>query len=269
MTGADSPQGRNEVRLITTGAESRFRVTGFDVTDDGVVSGRMHTGAWCTVRGRPSAGSIGVLFDDVLGYSPYVWKPDGQAPVTTECMIEYFAPVPVDGSVFIGEAVSPRATNRSVYASGIVTTGDGTLIARGSERMHLIDREPEEFGGQVPRLLEPDDGDALSQLNAAFDDDCAVVLTGDAALTNPLGMLHGGIPIAATEMAAISALRSMTPGLATASVHVVLARPIPGDQRVVFTAEVLHAGRSLGVARVDGMVGEKRASTGIVTAVAT
>src|SRR6476660_6523591 len=54
----------------------------------------MDVGPWLVVDGRPAAGSLGVLMDDVLGQAVIVGRPGGHWAVTTELAVDVCAPLP-------------------------------------------------------------------------------------------------------------------------------------------------------------------------------
>jgi acyl-coenzyme A thioesterase PaaI-like protein len=92
-------------------------------------------------------------------------------------------------------------------------------------------------------------------------------LKAGRTLRNPLGIMHGGVSLCASEYAAILALKD-TPGpaLTTASVHMIYARPIAGGADVRFAATVLRRSRGMAVVDVTGYSGGKASTFARITA---
>jgi uncharacterized protein (TIGR00369 family) len=58
------------------GPEALFRLGRIAVDDTGASAATMAVGPWLVVDGRPAAGSLGVLMDDVLGQAVIVGRPE-------------------------------------------------------------------------------------------------------------------------------------------------------------------------------------------------
>ena len=79
-------------------------------------------------------------------------------------------------------------------------------------------------------------------------------MTVTPALENPRRMLHGGISLCASEVAATRSRRVAGSDLGTSSLHIVHSRAIPAGSRVEFHTTTQHAGRSLWITDVIGVV---------------
>jgi uncharacterized protein (TIGR00369 family) len=85
-------------------------------------------------------------------------------------------------------------------------------------------------------------------------DGCALLtVTVTADLANPLGNLHGGITLLVSDLVAQAAFAAAGGPTRTTSVHVAYPRPMPLGTTVRFEGEVIHRGRTFGVARVTAL----------------
>jgi uncharacterized protein (TIGR00369 family) len=203
-----------------------------------------------------SAGSLGVLVDNVLRYAVIAERPQGHWPVSAEISIELCAAIPIDGSSLRAEASLLHVDASGGLASARVLDEDGRVIALCSQRGRFIGHDqaampaPAWESDNDPLLTSPITG--LASLMGAKP-----LLTANGAelhltvrLGNPLANLHGGISLCASELVGLAALQNSGPQFETASVHVVYARPIPLGSDVIFHASVTHRGRSLAVAQI-------------------
>lgn len=74
-------------------------------------------------------------------------------------------------------------------------------------------------------------------------------------LGNPLGNLHGGLSLCASELVASTAVPTWDAPWTTESLRIQYLRPVPAGSDIVFTAMVRHAGRTRAVVDVAGTVG--------------
>jgi uncharacterized protein (TIGR00369 family) len=230
------------------GPEGMFGVTGLTVDPAGVL-GTMKTGRWSN-----SAGALAVLVDDVLGYAILARRPRQCWSVSTEIGIDLVAPVPIDGQVLHARASLEHADGRGGLAVGVVVTEAGELIARCRQRGRFVPSSPSVPGtrGHQPAPVTEPAGIAGRFAGVAADTsvfDFAV----EPALGNPLGNLHGGVTLAASELVASSvAAHADLPELTTSSIHVTYVRPVPVGTVLRLESEVVSRGRSLAVVRVLG-----------------
>lgn len=97
------------------------------------------------------------------------------------------------------------------------------------------------------------DGGPLELLDAELtqtDTGAAIAFDLVPRLMNPLGNLHGGLLLCASEVAGSAALRSGGLPFVTSTIHISFLRPAPLGQRLTVEAVVEHRGRSLGLATV-------------------
>jgi uncharacterized protein (TIGR00369 family) len=240
--------------IAVSGPEHLFRYT--PVRADGTqVVGSMTTGPWLARPGHePGAGALAVLVDNVLGHAIIGDSPDGQLSVSTEIGIDLIGKIPVDGSTVHARASSVDTDAIGGLATGEVVDAAGNIIARCRQRGRFLEQRP--VAGPNGRPLHKATAQAqasdlvtlIGSVTPLTEDDGALELTVSPTLANPLGILHGGISFCVSDWLGAEALRP----LRSASVNVAYLRPVPADGRVRFTAEVVHAGRGLGVARVMG-----------------
>ncbi len=253
------------------------RLFGFQPIHDGGrrVGGAMSTGAWLTGPGAvPRAGALGVLVDNVLGNAIFAGHP-GRWSVSTEIGIDVTGTIPADGSAVRAEARSVDADAAGAFATGDVIDASGNVIARCRQRGRFVvpppsPPSPAATNGATGVRRERGTADLMSRIGAVTSlagDGDDLELLSTPALANPMDNLHGGVTLCVSEWTGARTLSRAAAPLTTASVHVAYLRPIPVGSRVRFTTQVVHAGRSLGVARVTGLndAGKACAVTTLVT----
>jgi uncharacterized protein (TIGR00369 family) len=238
-------------------AEAAFGIGGVDGDRTRTV-GSMRTGPWSTdADGRPCAGALGVLIDDVLGYAVVSARPPGHWAVSTEIHADFGQELPGPGAHLRAESSAIALGPRGGLASGVVRA-DGGLIAAATERLQYVPGEPgglAETGAAEPLPAVPDaDPGSLDDLLGAVRSGTAgtavLRFTPSTHLANPVGNLHGGVLFAAAELAGRWALEPGPGPLVTSSVHLAFLRPLRLHAEVRLEASVAHRGRTLGVAHV-------------------
>lgn len=253
--------------------EALFRV-GAAEKDGPVVRAQMRTGPW--MRGWDSgscAGSLGVFLDDLLGNALIEGRPENYWPVSTELSIDFAAPLPADGSVLSGRSWPVSVEPGGALGQGTVTDLSGTVIATATTRERYLPA-PQSLpagpgpGSGPPAGDDPAGPESIMALLGAVGrrDGGALILTvpGSGDFANPMGNTHGGVLLCAAEIAGSLALHTETTPLQTSSIRVAYARPVRVTDTITYTAEVLHRGRTLGVAQVTA-----RGSSGKTCAIAT
>ena len=236
--------------VLATGPETLFGVD--DVASvAGSVVGSMPTGVPFTgPDGRPALGALGVLVDDVLGYAIIDSLAPGSWSVSTEIWIDLLAPLPADASRVHADA---RAVQAGSFATGRVVDADGRLLAECRERGREIADVPDAVDGPPPVEL-PAGAAGLAELIGLRPEGDHFVLHVTPVLGNPRHMLHGGVSLCASELAATYSRQADAPHLMTSSLHIVHTRPVPSGARMEFHVTSSHAGRSLWISDVVGSV---------------
>ncbi|MCU1414195.1 MAG: hypothetical protein JWN80_1535 [Microbacteriaceae bacterium] len=249
----------DDLPIVTGGPEATFRVEGLTV--DGLSTrGWMPAGDWLRdADGRLGPGALGVFADDVLGYAIMAPRPsDTVWSVSTEITVEVFPALQHPTSGFRGEAEAVQFDEFGCFTLGRFTNDHGELVAVGSQRGRYV---------PLPPSMDLDDhaattGGSLEALLGADVDNGTTLLSVSPAVQNPLGNLHGGISLCASDLAAASA----SAPLRTTSVRIVYVRAVPGGSRVEFTATAHHRGRSFALIDVAGTVDGKLVTRAQVTA---
>lgn len=238
--------------FVPGGPERLFAVDDLDELSQRSCTASMPTGPWLTAVNGATAevGALGVLMDITLGYlinaAGAAWS------VSTEMSMD------VTGSIDITRgplACTARLLHKDAFgalAAGIVTDGAGTEVVHCTMRGRYLRADlpvPDEKSVVAPRRhQEPD----RTSLNSLLSPDVRPNPTGlrvhvSDRLTNPRGMLHGGIVLTLIERAA----SEKVPGpFRTAAMRVQWVRGVPRDNMLDVIPEVLHLGRSLGVVQV-------------------
>ncbi|MBZ5738426.1 PaaI family thioesterase [Nocardioides mangrovi] len=213
--------------------------------------------------GRTAVGALGVLVDEVLGYSLIESLPPDAWTVSTELSLDLLAPLPTTGRL-IGRAHTVEVGS---YAVGEVLDAEGRVLAHCRERGRRVgpaepDAAQRQGGLPTPAAVA---GGLAALLGLERDGDItrlAVV----PELENPRGVLHGGVSFAAAELVATQARIDAGCDLATTSVHCVHTRAGAPGATVDLRAHTVHAGRSLWVGDVTGTVDGRVVVSARVTA---
>lgn len=241
------PRGRPELT---------FRVAR-PVAEGTAVSSSMSVGPWLNgPSGRPLAGALGVLIDNVLGYAIMLRRPSGVWSVSAEISLDLCEPVPDGTRALLAEGRSDYSDATGGIASGSVTDGSGRLIALCRQHGRWIQMTPGTApsgtrAGSVSPATAPESLIAvLGTPAAAADGSAQLDLTVARDLANPLGNLHGGITLCACDLVAQAALAAVAGPLRTTSIHVSYTRPVPAGTVVRFAARILHRGRAFAATQV-------------------
>ncbi|MDX6251989.1 MAG: hypothetical protein QOF10_5349 [Kribbellaceae bacterium] len=234
--------------IVTGGPERLFRI---DSVAPGrtSVTGSMTTGPWSAgPDGQPCAGSLGVLVDNVLGYAIQARRPEHRWSVSTEISIDFLADFPTDGSPLYAEGRVLQIDAIGGMASGQVIDSTGRVIAHCRQRGRFVPQSPGITAATSNNHLPTVDTATIIGVPAGETPDLSLEVT--AELGNPLGNLHGGVSLCASELAGIAALRSSNQALVTASIHVAYVRPAPVGTHLLFSPTVLHRGRTFALVQV-------------------
>jgi uncharacterized protein (TIGR00369 family) len=211
--------------------------------------GSMTTGPWLRGNdGRASAGSLGVLLDDVLGQAIHLaYRPPDSWSVTTELSIDFRARSPLDSSRITADAEAVDTSPSGGLARGQAFDEHGRLLAIATTWHRYAPGVPASvLAPQLPPAVG-DRGESMAELLGARIEGETLVVAWRPELGNPLGVvIHGGIVAAAAELAGTRALAA--PGLETESLRIIYLRPAEGE--VTFEPRIVHRGRSLAVVEV-------------------
>jgi uncharacterized protein (TIGR00369 family) len=242
------------------GPETLFRVSPIEMRSEDVRQS-MRTGQWLLGQhGRPSAGALGVLADNLLGNALASRRPAGHWLVTTEISLDICKRLPADGSLLLGHSRPVMVQGLGGLASGEIADAVGDVVAIGTFRGRYTPGVPDLAEGRYGRAdLGPHDipvpeRPSLESLLAMsvdrVDSGVLATLPVDPMFANPVGNLHGGMLLCASEIAGSHALRTVGDGLATTSIRIAYLRPGPMTGAVTLTADVTHRGRTFGHANV-------------------
>ncbi|HSA49928.1 MAG TPA: acyl-CoA thioesterase domain-containing protein [Yinghuangia sp.] len=231
---------------------------------DGGSRGTMTSGPWMTgPDGSPNSAALGVLIDDTLGRATSAHRPDGLWPVTTELSVDYTAPPPCNGQTIRSECSVVSAQPTGVLVSGTVRDDADRTLALATLRSRFTTTVPRD----LQELFAPDATTApttaalpeprreseppyreslLAMLDASLEvdgDTASLRVPGREILTNASGVMHGGIALCATQLAASHWLRPED-GMSLASVRISYLRALEITGETRFVARVVHGGRS-------------------------
>lgn len=200
---------------------------------------------------RPAVGALGVLVDNALGFSSLSTLPAGSWTVSTEIWLDVLSPLDSGSS---RHYVEGRTLVAGAFATGQVTDGQGGLLAVARQRNRLVSQTTDDLITNIPSGVDVrTDGDVLRLLGVETLDATSVVATCGPELQNVLGMMHGGISLAISEIAATWSRVQAGSNLATSSVHVIHSLPVPAGSDVVFTATTRRSGQRFWVTDVEAV----------------
>lgn len=210
--------------------------------------------------------TLGVMIDESVGGEINVVCPRGSVAVTSELSVDlaWTDPTQVASLRCVGELVA--LTPSRALAQGIVRTESGAVVASATTWCVFIDGNGQEASGFFSEYAPPPDL-ALSELLRDVPPDgaaAAATLLADSRAANDLGNLHGGVLLAALHDVGLTGLAGRLSRPQSTSVRVNYLRPGLLDTPLDLRAEILHAGRSVGAARVTS-----RNQDGKITAIAT
>lgn len=252
------------IQFVATGAEQAFGVV---TRQDGEELHGSMPGE-CVLDGfdgRPAVGALGVLADDILGYTIIGSLPPGSWTVSTEIWIDMIRPLDRAQGRLAGRAhsVVPGA-----FSVGEVRDEAGRLIAECRQRGREVPDPPDfavaRTGFDLDGSLEV--GTGLAGVLGLRDAGGPPALPVEPRWENPRGVLHGGISLAATEWAATRSRVQEGSELPTVSLHIVHTRPVPSGVDLELRATTRHAGRTLWVTDVDAVWNGKVCATTRVSA---
>lgn len=231
------------------------------------VAGRMELGGWgAGPDGRTAVGALGVFADEVLGYALMASLPQGAWSISTEIWLDVVGDLPGVGASLTGHAVPLQP---GAFSRGELRDAAGRVVVECRQRGR---RAEAPVSGQLESMVavgpvrSQGGADGLATLLGMRDEGDTQLVEVHATLANPRKMLHGGVSLACSEVAATrSRLRSGCL-LPTSSIHIVHTRGVPVGDTVVFHAETRHAGRTLWVTEVVGTVGGRVCTVATVTA---
>jgi uncharacterized protein (TIGR00369 family) len=227
-------------------------------SDHSGATGGMQSGPWTVgpdPAGSGSAGSLGLLADDTFSAAILPHRPNGHWAVTTEMSLNFYAPVPTDGQQIIANARIVSADARVGSSHGTIRTANGTMIASGSEQLRF-------FAGSISAEWEPVGESPVDERRPFFDllalrttpneHGLTLELPAGPLVSNPLGIVHGGIGLCLSEMAGLMAVQPFIDHAQTSSIHIFYARPTPVGQMIRYVAEIIYQGRTLAIVQVNG-----------------
>lgn len=248
--------------IVDAGPEALFRV-GRVYVDGDRVRGSMPVGPWLGgADGLTTAGSLGVLIDNVLGYAIIASRPLDHWSVSTEITLDVVGDLAAATGQLHAEATTVHADGLGGFAVGRVYDDAGTLMASCTQRGRFVpaDRATVESPIVLDHVDEVDDLASLIELDGHL-------LEVTPRLQNPMRNLHGGIAITVSDLVAADTLAATDgPRLTTASIHMAFLRPTSGGAHAAYAAQVLHRGRTSALVDVVGTVGDRVCTTARVAA---
>ena len=243
-----------------TGPEPRLGIT-FTEHENGTISWHQPVAdQFVDPRGRFATGGLAVLVDSGLGAENHRRRPDGMWTVTTELRIDLLGR-PRAGTSGLGVRTDHLGGDgHCLTTRGDVVDDDGGVVAAGlvKSMAFSVGIDPDEYDDEPPWPSALVPGTLAEVLCLTFDERAdgpggsravEAVIAPEPALANPLGNLHGGVFAAVAEIAG-AALFPHEREVSSSSLDVRYIRQIPLVAPVIVRAEIVHDGRSWGIAQV-------------------
>lgn len=259
-----TPHAGGTTTVLPVGPEEAFGVGAVETGEEGMQGSMPMSPRFTGPDGRPSAGSLGVLVDDVTGYTVIDGLLGGSWSVSTEIWIDLLGPVPATGTLS-ARARLLHGTAVSAFTEGSVHDESGGCVAVCRQRGRAIPEDPADLDRPDYRVRSgAGDLTELIGLRTLDADRAALTVTPD--LENPRHMMHGGITLCASEVTAVRSRMAAGVDLPTSSIHTSYTRGIPAGSEVELRATTRHAGRTFWVSEVTGWVAGRIASVTTVSA---
>ncbi|WP_433612877.1 PaaI family thioesterase [Prescottella agglutinans] len=209
--------------------------------------------------------TLGILVDDILGFTLWDRRGERTGLVTADLSVDFITPTGWVGPELHADGRVVTVTEDGGVSATEIRDAAGTLIATGTAWGNFVDGGADRSTGIVRPLATTDtfpgpSASPLTRIGGRFDrgDRTRLVVPPNAALANKLGVMHGGIQASAIDLVGNAAVSTPDAPMHTASMRINYFRPASVDTDVVFTAEVIRAGRSVAVARVTSTGGDGR-----------
>lgn len=234
--------------------EHAFGVTGLRLAGGGTVSGSMRaSGTLLGPDGEPAAGAVAVLADDTLGFAAAAASPAPCWSMSIEISLDYLGPLPARTALHI-RAQGTRVDAVTGYALGEIRDDSDEIVVHARHHGRIVPAPA--LGAAEPGQADPVAAATVTELLGARVDRTggapALVIDDPDPWVSPLGALHGGVAISATEAAATYATSGSSVPLRTTSLTVAFTRPLRGGRPLTFQTRALHAGRTVRVVEVTG-----------------
>ncbi|MFE3291855.1 PaaI family thioesterase [Rhodococcus sp. NPDC059234] len=221
--------------------------------------------------GPVSTAALGVLLDDILGFTLFEHKGSRSGLVSAELSVDFVRPSGWQGRRLTAESRLERLDADGGLSSVRVVDGAGIPIATGTAWGNFVDGVEPTRGGAVADHVEAVDGPSAPPIELIgghlerTETGARLTVPADRSLANSIGVMHGGIQACAYDLVG-SALSGSggSSAMQTSSLRINFFRPVTLDRPAVFDAEVVRAGRRVSVVQVTGRDGVGR-TCGVAT----
>ncbi|GAA2062660.1 PaaI family thioesterase [Williamsia deligens] len=242
-------------------AETRFELSPApDASSSEKLVMQMPIGRWRNpATGAVSAGLLAMLVDSAGGTADFLAFGGDRATVTSELSVDLVAPLPSTADVATSSGRTVAVDAATAMASSTIAV-DGAVVGYGTVRTMPVPGAATPLGAMPADGLsggERDDLSLMLGLGASIDDVTdgeSVVALPDPCLQNGIGIVHGGIIVAAAEtVASVTMNRGRTAPLSTGAIRANYLRPMAtgGDAR--YEARIVRAGRGTAVVDVTAV----------------
>lgn len=210
-------------------------------------------------------GALGVLIDDTSAYAALTGRLPNQWGVSSVINIDFHAPVTSASGRFECKADFVSRNGDWGFAAGAVRDGHGALVATVDQRMRYLPGDSAVHEKPWARSDAAEDLPPIDELLQVVHRETRRAefrLTTSPHLANPLGVMHGGVGLCFSEIAACTAWNGMVAdrdvSFHTSNLRTTYLRPGDLTHDLDVKVQVVHASRSfvvleVGILNRDGM----------------
>ncbi|MGW4479651.1 PaaI family thioesterase [Rhodococcus triatomae] len=206
--------------------------------------------------GEASTAALGVLVDDILGFTLYHRRGDRDGLVSATLSVDFARPTGWHGPHLTADGTVETLDRDGGLASARIVDAAGALVARATLWGSFVDgvTQSRPIATEITPapLLEGacDPVDALGAAIERTETGARVTVPPNPVLANAIGSMHGGVLTCAHDLAAGAAAGG---SMRSASLTVNFFTPVHVDVATVFDATVVRAGRRVCVVRVSAL----------------
>ncbi|TQF68445.1 hotdog fold thioesterase [Rhodococcus spelaei] len=209
--------------------------------------------------GLTPTAALGVLLDDILGFTMFERRGDRAGLVSADLSVDFVRPTGWVGGQLVAESRLETLTTDGGMSSVRVVDGAGRLVASGTAWGNFLDGVDQERTSAAPTAPDPSPlpwAPPIELLDGHLERTefgARLTVPANRALANAMGVMHGGVQACAYDLVGnAAAAAASVDSLHTSSLRINFFRPVSLDGPAVFEAEVVRSGRLVSVVRVTG-----------------
>ncbi|MGX9787800.1 hotdog fold domain-containing protein [Mycobacterium sp. MMS18-G62] len=215
--------------------------------------------------GQPTIAALAILADMACGTVNHVRRGPNEWTVSTELSVDVnpeAAAHALDGADSVVAEARPVGSRASSSLSWCTFTCDEIVIGHGTVRSYFISadrRVPADPPETIARSAQTTLAELMAvELGPAVDGMRVLRQLDDPIVRNGIGVVHGGVVVAALEMAASGVMNTDGAPFRSASVRANFLRPFHAGDRSRYAATSLEVGRDTAVSDAQAIEADGR-----------